>query len=190
MSYDDNHYTTGTSVRGTPSDLSPFSPSERGNGGSGGMSEPTTPNDAGAATTRKKDRSRKRATLPEERGKTKKKRPGVVLEELPSPCKQRRRRRQRWRETMTWNSAEKTHPETLQTPSPQPRRETRLPSWPLPERRAADADKGMSPAYATPPMFPHWVGQETQRLSISKQKLLLDSKCRRWKDRDETVNPS
>ena len=34
----------------------------RGNDGSGGISGPTTPNDAGAATTGKKDRSRKRAT--------------------------------------------------------------------------------------------------------------------------------
>ena len=43
-------------ARGPPSDPSPFSPGERGNDGSGGISGPTTPNDAGAGDDQKKGR--------------------------------------------------------------------------------------------------------------------------------------
>lgn len=50
-------------ARGPPSDPSPFSPGERGNDGSGGISGSTTPNDAGRGEGRKKPgRTKRRPT--------------------------------------------------------------------------------------------------------------------------------
>lgn len=159
-------------ARGPPSDPSPFSPGERGNDGSGGISGSTTPNDAGRDEGRKTGTSEtpahRRGVGPPDSEERRKRR---TKARRKATTADRRRRRRRTPPPTTASKATR-QPET-HAPRPHPHRRTkpnlhgnRRPP-PGPDRRAPDADKGVSPAYATPPVSPHRVGLESSSTGSS-----------------------